>query len=80
MGAVVDDKVNLVSMVTDDLVKLKLHAGNLIKEVAKLTGGGGGGRPNMAQAGGKDPSKLAEALAQVVKFVEQQQAGKARKQ
>ncbi len=80
LGAVVDDKVNLVSMVTDDLVKLKLHAGNLIKEVAKLTGGGGGGRPNMAQAGGKDPSKLAEALAQVVKFVEQQQAGKARKQ
>lgn len=74
LGAVAEDKVNLVAMVTDDLLKLKLHAGNLIKEVAKLTGGGGGGRPQMAQAGGKDPSKLPAALAQVVKLVEQQAA------
>lgn len=73
LGAVVEDKVNLVAMVTDDLVRQKLHAGNLIKEVAKLTGGGGGGRPQMAQAGGKDPSKLAAALERVVKLVEQQQ-------
>lgn len=74
LGAVVEDKVNLVAMVTDDLVRQKLHAGNLIKEVAKLTGGGGGGRPQMAQAGGKDPGKLAEALDRVVELVEQQQA------
>lgn len=73
LGSVADDKVNLVAMVTDDLVSKMLHAGKLIKEVAKITGGGGGGRPQMAQAGGKDPAKLAEALAQVAKLVEQQQ-------
>jgi alanyl-tRNA synthetase len=43
-------------------VKQGVHAGKLVGEVAKLVGGGGGGRPNMAQAGGKDPAKLAEAL------------------
>lgn len=72
LGAVVEDKVNLVAMVSDDLVKQKLHAGKLIKEVAQITGGGGGGRPQMAQAGGKDPSKLAQALDIVPSLVEQQ--------
>lgn len=72
LGAVVEDKVNLVAMVTDDLVKQKLHAGKLIKEVARIVGGGGGGRPQMAQAGGKDPSKLTEALERVPSLVEQQ--------
>ena len=72
LGAAHDDKVSLVAAVSDDLVKRGLHAGNLIREVAKLTGGGGGGRPNMAQAGGKDPAKLPDALDQVVALVKQQ--------
>ncbi len=56
------DKVNLVVMATDDAVKAGIHSGNMIKEVAKICGGGGGGRPNMAQAGGKDASKIKEAF------------------
>ena len=48
------------------------HAGKLVGEVAKLTGGGGGGRPDMAQAGGKDPDKLASALEKVDELVENQ--------
>ncbi len=54
--------VSFISMVSKELVDKGLHAGRIIKEVAKVTGGGGGGRPNMAQAGGKDPSKVDEAL------------------
>ena len=57
-----EDKVNLLAMVSDDLVKRGAHAGNIIKEIAKIVGGGGGGRPNMAQAGGKDSTKIDEAL------------------
>ncbi len=56
-------KVSLVAMATDDAVARGAHAGNLIKEVAPILGGGGGGRPNMAQAGGKDAAKITEALA-----------------
>jgi len=61
LGAVVDEKVALVCVVTDDLVK-KLQAGKIVGELAKLVGGGGGGRPHVATAGGKDISKLDEAL------------------
>ena len=57
-----DGKVGLLAAVTDDLVKKGLHAGKLVGEVAKVVGGGGGGKPTMAQAGGKDPAKLAEAI------------------
>jgi alanyl-tRNA synthetase len=57
-----DGKVQLIASVTEDLVKKGLHAGKLIGQVAKVVGGGGGGKPTMAQAGGKDPSKLSEAL------------------
>ena len=57
------DKVNLIAMATDGAVKAGAHAGNLIKEVAPLVGGGGGGRPNMAQAGGKNPAGIADAVA-----------------
>ncbi|MBR2515953.1 alanine--tRNA ligase [Geobacillus sp.] len=55
-------KVQLIAAVTDDLVKKGFHAGKLVKEVASRCGGGGGGRPDLAQAGGKDPSKVGEAL------------------
>lgn len=72
LGAIHDGKVSLVSMVSDDLLSKGLHAGNLIREVAKLTGGGGGGKPNMAQAGGKDPEKLASALDAVLGLVKGQ--------
>ena len=58
-----DGKVNLIAMATDNAVKKGAHAGNLIKEVAPLVGGGGGGRPNMAQAGGKNPAGIADAVA-----------------
>ena len=57
-----DGKVMLIAAVTEDLVKKGLHAGKLIGQVAKVVGGGGGGKPTMAQAGGKEPAKLAEAL------------------
>mgnify|MGYP000309279353 FL=1 len=65
LGAVNGEKVNFVATVSQDLIKQGIHAGNLIKEVAKIAGGGGGGRPDMAQAGGKNSSKIKEALAYV---------------
>ena len=61
----VDGKANIVIMATDSAVKAGAHAGNLIKAVAPIVGGGGGGRPNMAQAGGKNPSGIDDALAAV---------------
>ncbi|QGG46718.1 alanine--tRNA ligase [Heliorestis convoluta] len=62
LASVSEGKVNLLAVVTKDLIQQGLHAGQLIKETAKIVGGGGGGRPDMAQAGGKDPSKVTEAL------------------
>ncbi|GLI06537.1 alanine--tRNA ligase [Paenibacillus tyrfis] len=69
LGAAAEDKVNLVAAVTPDLVSKGYHAGKLIKEVASRCGGSGGGRPDMAQAGGKDASKLQEALQSVEQLV-----------
>lgn len=66
-----DKKVNLVAGVSKDLTSRGLHAGKIIKEVASVVGGGGGGRPEMAQAGGKDPSRLQEALDKVISIVKQ---------
>ncbi len=57
-----DGRALLLAAMSDDLIKLGLKAGDLVKEVARIVGGGGGGPPTMAQAGGKDPSKLPEAL------------------
>ena len=57
-----EGKVNLLAAATDGAVKKGAHAGNLIKEIAQIVGGKGGGRPNMAQAGGKDASKADEAV------------------
>lgn len=62
VGGEFDHKPQLLVSVTGDLSKRGYHAGNLIKEIAPVVGGGGGGRPDMAQAGGKDASKLPEAL------------------
>lgn len=59
------DKVNLIVMADEEAVKKGAHAGNIIKAIAPIVGGGGGGRPNMAQAGGKNPSGIDEALAKV---------------
>jgi alanyl-tRNA synthetase len=61
----------LIATVTEDLVARGLHAGELVKAVARPLGGGGGGRPTLAQAGGKDAGKLDEALAGVKDWVEQ---------
>ena len=62
-SATAPDKVSLLAMVTDEVVKKGAHAGNIIKELATLVGGGGGGRPNMAQAGGKNPQGIDSAIA-----------------
>jgi len=69
LGSVVDGKVNLVASVSKDLTR-RFQAGTLVQEIAKLVGGGGGGRPDLAQAGGRDPSKLDDALAKVSGWVE----------
>lgn len=71
LGAVIDDKPMLVASVTQDLIGRGMHAGNLVRDAAKVIGGGGGGRPNMAQAGGKDVTQLDAALASVQGWVEQ---------
>jgi len=59
----------IVAGVSSDLVKRGLHAGELVKSVAAVVGGSGGGKPTLAQAGGKDPSRLAEALDQAIDWV-----------
>jgi alanyl-tRNA synthetase len=70
LGSVVDGKVALVSSVTKDLIP-RFHAGKLIQAVAKSVGGSGGGKPDLAQAGGKLPEKLNEALEMVYRLVEE---------
>ena len=65
-------KVSLVAMATDEAVKKGAHAGNLIKGIAGLVGGGGGGRPNMAQAGGKNPDGIDAAITKVSEVLEGQ--------
>ncbi|MCR8978847.1 alanine--tRNA ligase [Brevibacillus laterosporus] len=72
LGSVEGDKVNIVAGVTKDLMGQGFHAGKIVKEVATRCGGGGGGRPDMAQAGGKEPAKLGEALSIVASVVEGQ--------
>ncbi|MBE5923765.1 MAG: alanine--tRNA ligase [Lachnospiraceae bacterium] len=66
------DKVNLIVMATDAAVKAGAHAGNLIKEVAPLVGGGGGGRPNMAQAGGKNPAGINDVISKAYEVAKNQ--------
>ena len=66
------DKANVIVMADDDAISKGAHAGNMIKEIAKLVGGGGGGRPNMAQAGGKNPAGADEAVAKAKEILEAQ--------
>ncbi len=70
LGAVIDEKPLLIAAATEDVIKRGIHAGNLVRDAAKIVGGGGGGRPNMAQAGGRDAAKLGEALGTVQGWVE----------
>jgi len=70
LGATDGSKVSFVAAVSDDLIARGLKAGDWVREAAKVAGGGGGGRPQMAQAGGKDPAKLAEALAAAQAFAD----------
>ena len=72
LASVVDNKVNLLVMAGDEAVKKGVHAGNIIKNIAKLVGGGGGGRPNMAQAGGTNPNGIDDAFELAKKVLEEQ--------
>lgn len=69
LGSLKDDKTNVIIMVTDDLVKSGVNAGNIIKACAHIIGGNGGGRPNMAQLGGKDYSKISDFYAKAKELV-----------
>jgi len=66
LGAVNQDKVNFVAMATANALDKGVHAGNIVKEMARVAGGGGGGRPDMAQAGGREPQKIAAAIQAAV--------------
>ena len=67
-----EGKVNLIVMATDTAMKQGAHAGNLIRSIAGKVGGGGGGRPNMAQAGGKNPAGIKDAIAEAKTALEAQ--------
>ena len=69
LASAADGKVNLIAALTPDLIARGLHAGQWLKEVAPVVGGGGGGRPDLAQAGGKEPEKIPDALAKAVEVV-----------
>jgi len=73
-GLAEGDKVTLLSGVTDDLIQKGLKAGDIVKEIAPLIGGAGGGRPQMAQAGGKKPENIQQALDRAVDFIKQKLA------
>lgn len=70
LAAVSDGKVTFITMATKAAVEKGVHAGNIIREIAKIAGGGGGGKPDSAQAGGKNPAKTDEALAAVDSLIE----------
>ena len=72
LASSMEGKVNLVAMATDEAMARGAHAGNLIKGIAGLVGGGGGGRPNMAQAGGRNPEGINQAIEQTKAVLEGQ--------
>lgn len=74
LASAMGGKVSLLAMATDGAMKQGAHAGNLIKEIASVVGGGGGGRPNMAQAGGKNPDGIPAAIEKVAEVLEKQLA------
>lgn len=76
LGAVIGEKPSFVAAVTPDLVEKGLKAGAVIERVARVVGGGGGGRPTLAQAGGRDPRRLNEALALVPSVIKDLVHGK----
>jgi alanyl-tRNA synthetase len=69
LGLADEDKATLLAGVTEDLIKKGLKAGDIVKTTAPIIEGGGGGRPNMAQAGGKNPGRIDEALAEAAQFI-----------
>ncbi|MDE2800427.1 MAG: alanine--tRNA ligase, partial [Gemmatimonadota bacterium] len=75
IGANLNGKASLLAVVTDDLIDRGVQAGNVVKAIAQIVGGGGGGRPHLAQAGGKFPEKIGEALAQVPDIIRAQVGG-----
>ena len=75
LAAVIDDKVNLVVKADKNAIAKGAHAGKIIKEAAKMVGGGGGGRPDMAQAGGKQPEKIKDAIDKAVEILKTQISG-----
>jgi len=75
LGMEDDGKVVLLAGITDDLIEQGLKAGNIVKAIAPIVDGGGGGRPQMAQAGGKNPAKIDEALAKAAELIRSQLAG-----
>jgi alanyl-tRNA synthetase len=77
LGSVINNKPTFVASVTRDVVEKGINASRLIKEVARVVGGSGGGRETMAQAGGRDPNKMSEALAGVPGLVERDLHGQA---
>jgi alanyl-tRNA synthetase len=74
LGLAEADKATLFAAITDDLVS-KIGAADLLKQISPIIDGGGGGRPNMAQAGGKKPDKLDDALAKAVEVIKSKLAG-----
>lgn len=72
LASSLDGKVLLIAMASDEAVKSGVHAGNIIKTIAPIVGGGGGGKPQMAQAGGKDTAKIGEALAHAKEVITSQ--------
>jgi alanyl-tRNA synthetase len=70
-----DGNATLLAGVTDDLVKKGLKAGDIVKQIAPLIDGGGGGRPQMAQAGGKNPEKIDEALTKAAEIIKEKLTG-----
>ena len=69
IGAILDGRPHMITMATDSMVERGFHSGNLVKEVSHLMGGGGGGKPEMAQAGGRYPEKLDQVLAEAEKRI-----------
>ena len=69
LGSSTEGKASFIASASEALVKQGIHCGKLIGAVAKVTGGGGGGKPDRAQAGGKDVTKITEAIAKVAEFL-----------